>query len=294
MTEPTANRTEIFNQYRPLLFSIAYRMLGSAMDAEDMVQDAFLRWQAADTGAIASPKSYLASVVTRLCIDQLRLASVQRETYIGPWLPEPILGGVSAGIGNEEMLSESLSMAFLILLESLSPAERAAFLLREVFEYEYAEIAAILDKTEANCRQMVKRAHERLQARRHRFEVSPAQQQQLVMQFAQACASGDLDGLLAVLDKDVIEWSDGGGKVHAALNPIYGVEKVVRFLLAIFKNPPSGYTAQFAQVNNQLGIILYHDKQPYSVTQFDFSPKQILNIYVMMNPDKLRSIPPLP
>jgi RNA polymerase sigma-70 factor (ECF subfamily) len=214
------DRLETFNQYRPLLFSIAYRMLGSVMDAEDMVQETYLRWEQAYGNEIQSPKAYLSAIITRLCIDQLRSARAQREVYPGPWLPEPLITGEPAGTADIAALNESLSMAFLILLEKLPPVERAVFLLREVFDYPYGDIAAIVNKSEANCRQMVSRSKAYIAAGRPRFEVSPAEQQQLTSQFIEACTAGDLDNLVNILAEDIILWSDGGGKGAAARQPI--------------------------------------------------------------------------
>src|SRR5688572_16689957 len=171
--------TDPFTQYRPLLFSIAYRMLGSVMDAEDMVQETFLRWQQTAANEVQSPKAYLTAIITRLCIDYLRSARVQRESYLGPWLPEPFLTDDTTGAAELAALSDSLSMAFLVLLEKLSPLERAVFLLREVFDYDYSEIAAIVGKTEANCRQLVRRARQHLSDGRPRFDTSPTEQQTL-------------------------------------------------------------------------------------------------------------------
>ena len=286
--------SDSFDQYRPLLFSIAYRMLGSAMDAEDMVQEAFLGWQEDAPDEVQSPKAYLAAVVTRLSIDHLRLAYVQRETYVGPWLPEPILGGVPAGIGDAISMTETLTIPFLVLLESLSPVERAVFLLHDVFEYEYAEIAHIVDKSEANCRQMVSRARDHIAARRPRFEVSSAQQQELIQQFIETCVNGDMDGLLALLDKDIVEWSDGGGKVTAARNPIFGPAKVARLLLGLFKKAPPGMTIGFLEINGQPGVVTYEpDGRPHNVTFVDIGDRCIRGIYTVVNPDKLTKIPAL-
>ncbi len=259
-----------------------------------MVQDTFLRWQQAVPDDIQSPKAYLTNVVTRLCIDHLRMAYVQRETYVGPWLPEPILGGALAGIGDPISMVETLSIPFLVPLESLSPVERAVFLLHEIFEYDYAEIAAIVDKNEVNCRQMVKRARNHIAARRPRFDVSPGQQEQLVLQFIQACTTGDMDGLIALLDKDIVDWSDGGGKTASALNPIYGPEKVARFLLGIVRKRLPGMAFLLLTVNGQPAIVTYHvDGRPYSVTTLDIATERVRGVYIVANPDKLKAIPAL-
>lgn len=240
-----------FHSYQPLLFAIAYRMLGSAMDAQDMVQETFLRWSHA-TGEIDSPKAYLSAIVTRLCIDHLRRAHVQRETYIGPWLPEPLLASQPT---DNVALDESLSLAFLVLLERLTPVERAVFLLREVFEFEYEAIARIVEKSEANCRQVVRRARQHLAERRPRFDTSPQEREQMTRLFAQSCATGDLSALLALLADDIVLYSDGGGKARAALNPILGPDKVARYMLGVLGKLPPDFAAAFATVNGQPAIV---------------------------------------
>ncbi len=285
------NRVETFNEQRPLLFSIAYRMLGSAMDAEDIVQEAFVRWHRTSDAEVQSPKAYLSTIITRLCIDQLRSARVQREVYIGPWLPEPL---VTEDMPDKNVeLADSLSMAFLVLLESLSPTERAVFLLREVFDYDYEEIAKIVDKTEANCRQMVRRARQHITERRPRYEVSQEQRQEITRQFMQACINGDMDGLLTLLADDITSYSDGGGKVTAARIPIIGPEKVANFMLKIASKAPANYTIRFTEINGQPGVIGYLDGQPLNVMIFGVANGRVQTLHMVLNPDKLRKIPPL-
>jgi len=279
---------EVFTQYRPLLFSIAYRMMGSAMDAEDLIQESYLRWQAADRERVDSPKAFLTTIITRLCIDQWRSARMQREEYIGPWLPEPIL---SSPFDDPTQMSDSISIAFLTLLESLSPVERAVYLLREVFDYEYAEIAKIVDKSEANCRQMVKRAKDHLVAARPRFAVQPGEHERLLMKFSQACATGDLNGLLAVLAEDVVGLSDGGGKVTAARNPIYGADKVARFMLGVMNKQPQGFAVQVQVINGQPAVVGYVNNQPYFILMIEVGEGHIQRVYNILNPDKLKSLP---
>src|SRR2546426_710935 len=219
--------SEAFTELRPLLFSIAYRMVGSAMDAEDLVQEAYLPWQEASDADVRSPRAYLATIVTRLAINHLRSARVQRESYVGPWLPEPLMTEHVPDASGHVELSESLSMAFLVLLERLSPVERAVFLLSKVFAFDYAEIARIVDKSEANCRQICARAKKRVGAPCGRFQASPEHAERLVERFTRATGAGDLDGLLAVLAEDITLWADGGGKVPgAALEPIHGADPV--------------------------------------------------------------------
>lgn len=278
---------EVFEQYRGLLMSIAYRMLSSIMDAEDVVQEAYLRWQSAPQ--VDSARAFLCTVVTRLCIDQLRSAQAHRETYIGPWLPEPVLSGMLPA--ESAAMSDSLSTAFLIMLESLSPIERAVFLLREVFDYEYNEIAQVVEKSDTNCRQMVSRAHERLKAKRARFPVSRQQQEQLTGQFLQTLDSGDMEGLLSLLSADIVSYSDGGGKVRSATRPVVGPDHVARFFLGILKKAPPGLLRRPVEVNGQPGLVTYLDGQAFSVITADISEDgKIRTIYQVTNPDKLRHL----
>jgi RNA polymerase sigma-70 factor, ECF subfamily len=221
-----------FAELRPLLFSIAYRMLGSASEAEDIVQEAFLRYhrETAAGTEIDSPKSYLSAITTRLCIDHLRSARVRRESYVGTWLPEPLLTDEESDAARQAETADSLSMGFLVLLESLTPVERAVFLLREVFEYEYEEIASVVGKSEENCRQIAVRARRQVQAGRPRFEASKAQREELAHRFFQAVVEGDVEGLVGMLAADVVVYADGGGKAAAFPRPIHGRDKVVRLV----------------------------------------------------------------
>ena len=277
---------------RPLLFAIAYRMLGSVMDAEDIVQEAYLHRQGvAEAGTeIESPKSWLSAVVTRLCIDHLRSARVRREVYVGPWLPEPLLTEHAPDVADTAALSESLSMAFLVLLESLTPAERAAFLLHDVFGYEFAEIALILEKGEASCRQLARRARLHLTERRPRFEASAQGGERLTRAFMRACAEGELPALLEVLAEDVTLWSDGGGKVRAALRPIYGADKVARFLLGVLRNAPPGYVAYPARVNGGPGIVGYAGDRPATVVALDIADGRIVGVRMVVNSEMLGAV----
>jgi len=287
-------KTETFERHRSLLFSISYRMLGSVMEAEDVVQEAFLRWQGASGREIRTPKSYLSTVVTRLSIDRLRSAKVRREEYVGPWLPEPIATGEGSDVAGAAALDETLSMAFLVLLESLTPVERAVFLLREVFDYDYAEIASLVGKSEDNCRQISRRARQSVAARRPRFESSPEQEERLMGSFLEACMSGDMESLLALLSEDATLWSDGGGKTRAALNPIYGADRVARFFSGILRKAPPGFVVRRASINGRPGFIGYfEDGHPQSVTTFDVAEGSIRGIRLVVNPEKLGTVPPL-
>ena len=287
------NADKVFAAQRPRLFSIAYRMLGSVMDAEDVVQDAFVRWQqiARRGVAVESPGAYLATLVSRRCIDQLRSARARREQYIGPWLPEPLLVD-ELDPAERVSRADSLSLAFLVVLESLSPAERAAFLLREVFDYEYPEVAGMIGKSEASCRQLVSRARARLAARRPRFAATPEQHRRLADEFARACSKGDLDGLVHLLSEDVTVWTDGGGKVTAARQPVHGPERVARFLLGLIAKAPPDYAFRPAVVNGRAGFVGYLGGAPFNVVALDVADEKIQGIYAVVNPDKLRRLTP--
>jgi RNA polymerase sigma-70 factor (ECF subfamily) len=265
-------------------------MLGSVMDAEDAMQDAFLRWQQAPAEEVRSPKSYLSTVVTRLCIDQLRSAKAQREQYIGPWLPEPLIAEETVDMDQRLALADSLSMAFLVLLERLSPVERAVFLLREVFDYPYPEIARMVDKSEANCRQMVHRARRHVTAGGRRFDATPEQLEQVTQRFLQAAASGNVQALLDLLSDDVTLWSDGGGKVAAALNPIEGADNVARFFVGILRKTPPTFSHRLARVNGGAGVIVYDGARPYLVISADLGDGKIRGIRIVVNPEKLRHV----
>jgi RNA polymerase sigma-70 factor (ECF subfamily) len=287
------NWAEALEEHRPLLFSIAYRMLGTIMEAEDILQEAFLRCEGKPIEEVDSPRAYLSSVVTRLCIDHLRSAQVRREEYIGPWLPEPLVTDTSANPQGALALSESLSMAFLVVLESLNPVERAVFLLREVFEYDYATIAEMVGKSEANCRQMVSRARRHIAERRPRFDVSPTHQSQVVDRFMHTLNTGDVEGLMAVLDEDVTWWSDGGGMVGVAKKPIRGAEQVARFALNLMRMAPENTIIRPMEINGEPGFITYVDGKPHNTLSFEVVEDRIVAIRTVVNPDKLRTIGPL-
>jgi RNA polymerase sigma-70 factor, ECF subfamily len=279
-----------FNHHRPLLFSIAYRMLGTVTDAEDMVQETFLRWHQTASETVRSAKTYLTTIITRLCIDHLRSARVQREQYVGTWLPEPMLTQPSDNSTDLMELADSLSIAFLTVLERLSPIERAVFLLRDVFEYDYDEIGQMVGKSPTNCRQILRRAKEHLAAERPRFPVSHQQQEQITTKFLDASTKGNLQGLLALLAKDVTFWSDGGGKVVAALKPLHGAMKVARFLLAIQGKWLSTARSDLTEINGQPGIITCVGGEIHSAIALDIVDGYIQSIYSVRNPEKLARI----
>jgi RNA polymerase sigma-70 factor (ECF subfamily) len=275
-----------FEEYRPLLFSLAYRMLGTRSDAEDIVQDAYLRWRAASTEEIRAPKSYLTTIVARLSLDSLKSARRRRETYVGEWLPEPLIE--PPGTTAVEM-AESLSLAFLHILETLSPDERVAFLLREVFEASYAEIASTLETSEANCRQLIARARKHIRERRPRFKVDRDRQKSVLKQFLAACQSGDPSLLLPLLSPDVVLHTDGGGKAQATLNPLYGADKVSRFFKGLVnKGVATGFTAKLVEVNGDPGALIMQGPNPDTVVSIQLNESsQIHRIFLVRNPDKL-------
>lgn len=281
---------EPFTQYRPYLFSIAYRMLGSVMDAEDMVQEAWLRWQKSNQRTVQTPKSFLAAITTRLCIDHLRSAKVQRESYFGQWLPEPLLSESTEDGEAMMLVADNVSFAFLRLLERLSPTERAVFLLRNVFDYEYSEIAEVVEKSEAACRQLYRRARQHLADERPRFDHDLAEQKQVMGQFWQACLESDVQALKRLVAEDVVFYSDGGGKATAALNPIYSAEKVIRFVVALVKQAPEGLALHQTMVNAQPGVMVTVNGRLFNIFVLDIRNGRVQTIYSVLNPDKLQHI----
>src|SRR5258708_2634997 len=288
---PGGSRVESFETYRPYLFSIAYRMLGGAMDAEDMVQETYIRYQTASPQAIHSLKAYLTTILVRLCMDQLQLARRKRELYVGPWLPEPILTEEMPEAANPETrveTEESISLAFLVLLEKLQPLERVVLLLREVFEYEFAEIADILEKTETACRRSFSRAKQHLVERRPRFPQAPETHRQLLTSFLAAVQSGEMTTLTDLLSENVTLWADGGGKIkQAALRPIRGRDAVARFSLGTKRFWPENYRAELREVNGQAALIIRAGGQVFSVLTMDVEQGQIQAIRIIPNPTNL-------
>ncbi len=285
---------ESFESYRTYLFAIAYRMLGSAMDAEDMVQETYLRYQATPPETIQSLKAFLTTIITRLCMDQLQLARRKREQYLGPWLPEPLITADAPELAKVEErvdTEESISLAFLILLEQLQPIERAVFLLREVFEYDYAEIASFLGKSEVACRQWFSRAKKHLGDHRPRFPASPDTHRQLLTGFLQAAQAGEMPALMNVLAEDVTLWVDSGGKVKgAATHPIHGRDAVARFSLGTRRFLPEGARVELAVVNGQLAVIFRAGDRAYLVLAIEVEAQRIQTIRIIANPEKLARI----
>ena len=281
--------SELYEQLRPLMFSIAYRMLGSASEAEDIVQEAFLRLhrESAKGTAIESPKAYLSAITTRLSIDHLRSARVRRERYVGTWLPEPL---VTDDVAPHAETADSLSMAFLVLLESLTPVERAVFLLREVFDYGYDEIAKVVGKSEDNCRQIAVRARRQIEAKKPRFEASRKRREELAQLFFDAVVKGDTEGLLGLLAADVVAYGDGGGKTPAFPRPVYGRDRVARVLVggARYAARLGVAAVRLAVINGQPGaLFLDREGRPVLAVTMDVADDEVQTVRGVSNPEKL-------
>lgn len=285
------NDEATFLQHRPRLFGLAYRMLGTKADAEDVLQDAYLRWQSAPRDELRSPEAWLVTVVTRLSIDKLRDAKQEREAYTGPWLPEPLVGEEAATPERASELASDVSFAFLMMLERLAPEERAVFLLREVFDMDYPEVAQMLGKSEAACRQMLHRAKERVRQERPRFQVNPVAHRQLLERFVAATRSGKREDMLALFAKDVRFASDGGGKVRAVLRVLEGAERLVRFYTAISRLA-TGHSLSYrhAEINGAPGLLQFLDGKLVGALTLVTDGARILEIYSVRNPDKLKHI----
>jgi RNA polymerase sigma-70 factor (ECF subfamily) len=309
-------KVEEFEHYRRLLFAIAYRMVGTAMEAEDIVQEAYLRYQAAPATPIDNLKGYLTTITTRLCLDFLKAAQTQRQSYFGIWLPEPTLGDealLDEGVRDALAVrldptpspadiitqQESISVAFLVILEQLTPIERAVLLLRGVFDYDYSEIAAMVERSEANCRQIFHRAQAQVRSQRPRFDVTRETHAAVVSEFMAAVAGGKLDALLQLLTEDVTLMTDGGGKASAVVNPLLGQEKVVRFLMGLATRGKGLFRVETREINGRLGVLLYNwEGGLENVFSFDVVPNEsregapggearVRGIYITRNPDKL-------
>ncbi|CAM3663961.1 RNA polymerase sigma-70 factor [Smaragdicoccus niigatensis] len=274
-----------FARYRPLLFSIAYEMLGSAADAEDVVQESYLRWANTDRSTIENEKSYLTQIVTRQSLNHMRTLARRKETYLGPWLPEPI--GTQDDASTDVILAESLSFAMLLVLESLSPAERAVFVLREVFDYPHSDIAEMLGKSDAAVRQLASRAREHVTQRRKRFDADQQVAQNVLGEFLTSAATGDVDRLVEMLTEDVVAYSDGGGLVSAARRPIHGADKVSRWMAGAARKGGAAATIEFAHVNALPAALVKIDGQIVSAILADVEDGKISALYFVANPEKL-------
>ncbi len=279
---------EAFEHYRVLLFSIAYRMTGSASDSEDLVQETYLRYQASESSVIVSLKAYLTTIVTRLTLNYLKSARLTREQYLGTWLPEPILTSEDdefPGAALEQR--ETLSLAFLRLLEALSPPERAVLLLHEIFDYPFSEIGVMLSKSPATCRQILHRARQALQDQRVRFEPEPQRRRQLLLSFLSASQAGDMAALTSLLAQDAVSWSDGGGKVQTNLKPIFGQLAVARFWLSVTRKNQRQLTETEAEINGSPAILYWEEGSLAGVLSLSYSAAGIQEIYALLNPEKL-------
>jgi RNA polymerase sigma-70 factor, ECF subfamily len=284
-------RKTVYEELRPLLFSIAYRMVGSTSEAEDIVQEAFLRFHRESSAGtdIESPKAWLSTVTTRLAINHVQSARVRRESYVGTWLPEPLITDTESEGARHAETADSLSLAFLVLLESLGPVERAVFLLREVFEYGYDEIAAVVGRSEDNCRQIAVRARRQIEAKRPRFEASRKKREELSRRFFDAVMAGDTEGLIGLLAADVVAYGDGGGKAPASPRPIFGREKVARLLLRGRRLAPT--SLRHVEVNGQPGALLIDPAgHPVVVISLDIADGLVQSVRAVINPDKLRHL----
>ncbi|GAA3575704.1 RNA polymerase sigma-70 factor [Nonomuraea rosea] len=295
MTHPSTDHDQqVFNRYRNLLFSVAYRVLGTVADAEDAVQDAWIKWSADDRSQVADPKAYLARIVSNLALQRLRSTRYQRETYVGPWLPEPIL--TSGDTADDITNADSVSTAMLVVLETLSPLERAVFVLKEVFDFSHAEIAQAVERSETAVRQAAHRARAHVQARRPRFTADRSRQRDVTERFLAAATGGDINTLMELLAPDVTLWTDGGGKVRQALRPVVGAETVAAWFAAIGKVTyqgvePADMNAELVGINGGPGMVFSGLGRVISTVTFDFDADgRITTIHNVANPDKLQAI----
>jgi RNA polymerase sigma-70 factor (ECF subfamily) len=287
-----ADATEVFADHRELLLSVAYRVVGTVTDAEDVVQDAWLRWSDVDHGAVDDVRGFLVTVTTRLAIDRLRHRQSRRESYVGPWLPEPLLTGPD--VADTATLADSVSMAMLVVLETLSPLERAVFVMYEVFGFGYPEIGAILDRSAPAVRQLGHRARSHVRARRPRFEPDPRVRRAVTERFLAACLDGDVATLMKVLAPDVTLWADGGGSAPGPRRPLHGSAHVARFFATHSRDIPSGTTIRLVEANGGPAALALLDGVPYAVFILDLRPEDHLvdSIRVIANPAKLTGIGP--
>ncbi|WP_030686220.1 RNA polymerase sigma-70 factor [Streptomyces globisporus] len=289
----TDTLTELFEEHRPMLLGVAYRMLGRTADAEDVVQEAWLRWTAADRAAVREPRAFLVRITTRLAIDRLRQAQARRESYVGPWLPEPLVtdfGPAAPDSAERALLADSVSLAVLVVLESLSPLERAVFVLREAFGFPYGEIATALDRSEAAVRQLAGRARRHVDEGRPRYDVDPAERRDLTERFLSAAAGGDLGELLALLAPDVRLVGDSGGKSKAPLRVIESADKVGRFLVAVARDSWEGYEVRFLELNGAPAVLVLAGKEPETVFQIEVRDGLVQCVHIIRNPDKLQGL----
>lgn len=278
-----------FLENRRLLFATAYRLLGSVADAEDILQDAWLKWAAVDRAAVSHPKAYLVRTVTNLALNRLTSAQARRESYVGPWLPEPLLTEPDAAEFAE--LADSVSLAMLVVLETLSPLERAVFVLREVFDYSTGEIAQALDKSQAAVRQTAHRAKAHVAARQPRFDTDPGRRREATERFMAACATGDAARVMELLAPEVTAWSDGGGVVRAARRPLYGPDHVARWLLGVLAKPEMvGVVSEPVWINGAPGLLFSKDGVPIGTLLVEVRDGLLHELRAQLNPEKLRGL----
>lgn len=285
--------TDAFEEHRPVLLGVAYRMLGRVADAEDVVQEAWLRWAGGDRSEVREPRAYLVRVTTRLAIDRLRQIKARGETYVGPWLPEPYLtdfGDTAPDTAEQVVLTDSVSLAVLVVMESLSPLERAVFVLREAFGYPYSDIAAMLDRGEPAVRQLAARARKHVEERRPRYDVDPARRRDLTERFLAAAAGGDLEGLMKLLAPDVRLVGDSGGKSRAPLRVLESADKVGRFLAGITRKGIQDFSVRLLELNGGPAVLVLAGGRPDAVFQLDVVDGWVQTVYIIRNPDKLRSL----
>lgn len=278
---------DIFEQQRPRLTNIAYGMLGSVMEAEDIVQDTYLRWSKVEPSEIQSPEAYLTTITSRLAIDHLRSARNRREQYVGPWLPEPIVGEFESDPADVVADAESLSMAALVALERLNPVERAVLLLRDTFDMDYAEIADIVDKSPANCRQIARRAREKAADTNRPARSDPDTETEILRRYFEAVSAGDVEAMAEIFAEDVVLWSDGGGKARAARHPLYGDVRVARHLIGVAPQAPEGTEVRIVRVNGAPGIMGLLDGRALAVILFEIEDGLVTGIRAVLNPEKL-------
>jgi len=284
--QPEAER--VFSQHRGLLQAVAYRVLGSVVDAEDVVQDAWLRWSRVDVVSVDDPEGYLVRTATRLAIDRLRSAQVRRESYVGPWLPEPMM--TSPDIAEDVALADSVSTAMLLVLEALAPLERAVFVLREAFGYSYAEIAGFVDRSEPTVRQVGRRARQAVEARRHRYDADQGTRQRATERFLAASLGGDLQALMEVLAPDVVLVSDGGGLAPAPRKAIHGLDLVSRALVTFAGRMPPDPSARVLQLNGGPGIVVFSGRTPVVAITLHLVDGAVEAIHLVSNPEKLGGV----
>ncbi|HEY6642140.1 RNA polymerase sigma factor SigJ [Povalibacter sp.] len=283
-----SSKADIFTQHRPRLWGVAYRMLGAKADAEDVLQDAYLRWHSTDSAQVESPEAWLMTATTRLSIDRLRHRKIEREAYFGPWLPEPLSAADTQTPEVAAELDSDVSIAFMAMLEALSPEERAAFILHDIIDDDYADIADALGKSEAACRQMVHRARERVTSRRRRFVVDDATRTRMLQKFICAMATGDRQQIKAVFDENSVHVSDGGGKATAAHRPLHGAERISMLWYAVTRRLSGDFRYSIVRVNGEPGLALFIRGRLFAVTAVETDGEKIHGYYSITNPEKLQ------